>query len=213
MDDLEVSELEKRYEYKELKDGISETRPLDFHSPYGCSKGVADQYCIDYSRIYDLRTVSLRQSCIYGPRQFGIEDQGWVAWFTIAAVLGKSIAVYGDGKQIRDVLYVDDLLQAYELAILNKDRVNGQAFNIGGGVSNTLSLLELLALLEVNQCEPPSITWSDWRPGDQKVFVCDTKKANDLMGWQSTTSVESGLATLIDWTRRHKALLGQVLLS
>jgi len=206
MDDLKVNELEKRYEYKSLNDGVNEDRALDFHSPYGCSKGVADQYCIDYSRIFGLRTVSFRQSCIYGPRQFGVEDQGWVAWFIIANVLGKPITVYGDGKQIRDVLYVDDLIQAYELAIQNKDRVNGHAFNIGGGQPNTLSLIEFITILEAHQGARLSVSWSDWRPGDQKVFVCDIRKARDIMGWQPVTSVKKGLATLIDWTQCNKAL-------
>ena len=133
MDDVFVEERNGRYEYANLSLGVGENRNLDFHSPYGCSKGIADQYTIDYSRIYGLKTVTFRQSCIYGPRQFGIEDQGWVAWFTIASVLGRPLTIYGDGKQIRDVLHVDDLLHAIDAVIGRKDNVNGQAFNIGGG--------------------------------------------------------------------------------
>ncbi len=142
MEDLSVVERQGRYEYQDLAEGVSEQRPLDFHSPYGCSKGVADQYTIDFARIYGIKTVTFRQSCIYGPRQFGIEDQGWVAWFTIAAVLQKPITIYGDGKQIRDVLHVEDLVGAYQAAIEHQEIANGQAFNIGGGASKTLSLME-----------------------------------------------------------------------
>src|SRR6185295_12243461 len=144
MEHLGVIERNGRYEYRDLPDGADESQPLDFHSPYGCSKGAAEQYTLDYSRIYGLHTVAFRQSCIYGTRQFGIEDQGWVAWFTIAAVLGKPITIYGDGKQIRDVLHVDDLAGAYGKAYEHRDAVAGQAFNIGGGPHNTMSLLELL---------------------------------------------------------------------
>ena len=148
MDDVIVEERNGRYEYANLPLGVGETRNLDFHSPYGCSKGIADQYTIDYSRIYGLKTVTFRQSCIYGPRQFGVEDQGWVAWFTIASVLGRPLTIYGDGKQIRDILHVDDLLHAFDAVIDRKDKVNGQAFNIGGGPANTMSLIGTYRLLE-----------------------------------------------------------------
>ena len=137
MEDVGAVDRNGRYEYEKLPNGVSEDQPLDFHSPYGCSKGVADQYSIDYARIYGLQTVSFRQSCIYGPRQFGIEDQGWVAWFTIASVIGKPITIYGDGKQIRDVLHVEDLARAYEAAWECREKVAGQALNIGGGPCNT----------------------------------------------------------------------------
>jgi len=206
MEDLDVRELDSRYVYSTLTKGVNEERPLDFHSPYGCSKGVADQYCIDYARIYDLCTVSMRQSCIYGPRQFGIEDQGWVAWFCIAAAMGEPITIYGDGKQIRDILYVGDLVQAYEAAIDNMERVNGRAINIGGGPANTLSLLELLSMLKNESGTKLMVNKSDWRPGDQKVFVSDITKARKFMNWNPTTSLETGMKALIDWTLQHKAL-------
>src|SRR5262249_16368611 len=148
MDDIGVVERNGRYEYRDLPNGVGEDRPLDFHSPYGCSKGVADQYTIDYARIYSIQSVTFRQSCIYGTRQFGVEDQGWVGWFTIAAVLGKPITIYGDGKQTRDVLHVQDLARAYESAFERRGAVTGQAFNIGGGPSNIMSLLELIRYLE-----------------------------------------------------------------
>src|ERR1035437_1235235 len=130
MTDIKIVEKKGRYAYKDLPKGISEDRILDFHSPYGCSKGTADQYMIDYSRIYGLRTVVFRQSCIYGYRQFGIEDQGWVAWFTIATMLNKPLSIYGDGKQVRDVLFIEDLIDGYEAAIRNIDKIKGQAFKI-----------------------------------------------------------------------------------
>ena len=133
MTDIKIVEKKGRYAYASLPKGIGEERLLDFHSPYGCSKGTADQYMIDYGRIYNMRTVVFRQSCIYGYRQFGIEDQGWVAWFTIAAMLDKPLTIYGDGKQVRDVLFIEDLADAYEAAINNIHKVKGQAFNIGGG--------------------------------------------------------------------------------
>src|SRR6058998_230693 len=126
MESVGTIELDSRYTYRDLPHGVDESEPLDFHSPYSCSKGAGDQYVRDYARIYGLRTVAFRQSCIYGTRQFGIEDQGWVAWFTIAAVLGKQITIYGDGKQIRDVLHVDDLARAYEAAFAEREVVAGQ---------------------------------------------------------------------------------------
>ena len=206
MHNVEVVERNGRYEYRDLTDGVTEDQQLDFHSPYGCSKGVADQYTIDYSRIYGLRTVAFRQSCIYGTRQFGIEDQGWVAWFTIAAVLGKKITIYGDGKQIRDVLHVDDLVRAYEAAASHQDQASGQAFNIGGGPGNTMSLLELLAYLKEELKIDIPLQWDDWRPGDQPVFVCNLKKANDLLGWQPAISVRDGVKSLSQWVSQNREL-------
>ena len=187
----------------ELRDHL---QTLDFHSPYGCSKGTADQYTLDYSRIYGLKTTSFRQSCIYGTRQFGIEDQGWVAWFTIAAVLGKPITLYGDGKQIRDVLQVDDLARAYAAAYHHRDQASGQAFNIGGGPGNTLSLLELLSYLASELGIQIPLRWSDWRPGDQPVFVCNLDKANRLLDWRPRIAVRDGVHQLIHWVRDNRAL-------
>ena len=206
MEDLGVVERNGRYEYENLASGVKEERNLDFHSPYGCSKGVADQYTIDYSRVYGLRTVTLRQSCIYGPRQFGIEDQGWVAWFTIAAMLDKDITIYGNGMQIRDVLHVDDLVAAYMAAIKNQDSVSGQSFNIGGGAANTLSLLELLEHLRKTLGKDISLNWDDWRPGDQPVFVCDVSKAEQALGWKPTIDVNAGVLKLIHWVKDHADL-------
>lgn len=206
MEDLGVVERNGRYEYEHLTTGVKETRNLDFHSPYGCSKGVADQYTIDYSRVYGLRTVTLRQSCIYGPRQFGIEDQGWVAWFTIAAMLDKEITIYGNGMQIRDVLHVDDLVAAYMAAIKNQATISGQSFNIGGGAANTLSLLELLDHLRKTLDKDISLKWDEWRPGDQPVFVCDVSKAHQALGWSPTIDVNAGVLKLIHWVKDHAEL-------
>jgi CDP-paratose 2-epimerase len=206
MHDVPVIERNGRYEYETLTSGVPETQQLDFHSPYGCSKGVADQYTIDYSRIYGLKTVAMRQSCIYGTRQFGIEDQGWVAWFTIAAVLGKTITIYGDGKQIRDVLHVDDLARAYEAAIVHQDKVSGHAINIGGGAGNTMSLLELLAYLEDELKIKIPLKWDTWRPGDQPVFVCDLAKAKSLLDWQPNVNVRDGVKSLSRWVADNAQL-------
>jgi CDP-paratose 2-epimerase len=208
MDDIGVAECNGRYEYVNLPNGIGEDRPLDFHSPYGCSKGTADQYTIDYARIYGIQSVTFRQSCIYGPRQFGIEDQGWVAWFAIAAVLGKKITIYGDGKQTRDVLHVDDLVRAYEAAFEHKEVATGQAFNIGGGPSNIISLLELIRYLEEGLEIRVPLEWSDWRPGDQPVFVCNLEKVKRLLEWQPEIAVRDGVGQLVHWVRDNKRMFG-----
>jgi len=206
MDDVEVVERDTRWEYKDLPFGAPETQPLDFHSPYGCSKGTGDQYVRDYYRIYGINSVVLRQSCIYGPRQFGVEDQGWVAWFVIAAVTGKPLSIYGDGKQVRDLLHVYDLLDAYDLAIGNIDRVRGQVFNLGGGAQNTISIwTEFGPMLEKLVGHPLPIARGDWRPGDQKVFVADIRKAEQILGWKPKFSVEAGVRQLFDWVSANRA--------
>jgi CDP-paratose 2-epimerase len=206
MDDVGVVERDGRYAYDGLDGGVSEMRPLDFHSPYGCSKGAADQYVLDYARIYGMRTAAFRQSCIYGPRQFGVEDQGWVAWFIIASVLGKPITIYGDGKQVRDVLHVDDLVRAYEAVLQSPEKASGHAFNIGGGPKNTLSLLELIDLLERELGRPIKAKFDDWRPGDQKVFICDIDLPRQVLAWQPTIGVEAGVKGLIAWVKSNEAL-------
>jgi CDP-paratose 2-epimerase len=206
LEHLSVKEVGGRYQLLDRPEGVSEAEPLDFHSPYGCSKGAADQYVLDYSRIYGLRSVSLRQSCIYGRRQFGIEDQGWVAWFTIAAVLGRPITIYGDGKQVRDVLFVDDLCDAYEACIRHADRASGQAFNVGGGPANQLSLLQLLSSLEARLKIALKPTFSATRPGDQPVFVADIRKAESMLAWKPKTSAAAGVNELIEWVSASRQL-------
>jgi CDP-paratose 2-epimerase len=207
MEDVKVVEDATRWHYADLPMGCPETQPLDFHSPYGCSKGTGDQYVRDYARIYDLPTVVLRQSCIYGPRQFGVEDQGWVAWMIIAAVSGHPLTIYGDGKQIRDVLHVDDLLNAYDAAIKKIDVVRGQVFNLGGGPQNTMSIwTEFGPLLEKLLGRPVPVRRGDWRPGDQKVFVADIRKAGRDLGWQPQVGVEQGVGRLFEWVKENRNL-------
>lgn len=207
MEDVEIAEIDSRYAYADLPLGVAEAYPLDFHSPYGCSKGAGDQYARDYARIYGLRTVIMRQSCIYGPRQFGIEDQGWVAWFIIAAVLGKPITIYGDGKQVRDMLHVYDLIDAYQASVDNIDSAAGQVYNLGGGPENTLSIWrEFGAMLEELKGEPIPVSWDDWRPGDQRVIVCDISKAERELGWKPKIGVNEGVRQLYDWVVENRDL-------
>jgi len=206
MEDLNIIKNNGRYMYQDLSEGVDENRNLDFHSPYGCSKGAADQYCRDYHRIYGLKTIVLRQSCIYGYRQFGIEDQGWVAWFCIATALGKPITIYGDGKQIRDVLFIDDLIKAFELAYKNRNKTAGQIFNIGGGPENTMSLHELIESLEKQKGEKIPVSYDDWRPGDQKVFVGNIAKAKKELGWEPTVNPAEGVEMLYKWVTDNKNL-------
>jgi len=206
MEDLRIGEVAGRYAYLDQPEGIDEGRPLDFHSPYGCSKGAADQYCRDYHRIYGLKTVVMRQSCIYGYRQFGIEDQGWVAWFCIAAHLDRPITLYGDGKQVRDVLFVDDLVSLYERAYQEINRTAGKIYNVGGGPASTLSLHELLAQLEVLKGRKIPIRYDDWRPGDQKIYVSNIRKAETELGWTPQIPAAEGVKRLYDWVGRNREL-------
>ena len=201
MEDAKIIERNGRYEYADLAGGASEERGLDFHSPYGCSKGCADQYFRDYARIYGLKTVVMRQSCIYGYRQFGVEDQGWVAWFCIAVALGKGITIYGDGKQVRDVLFIDDLVRLYELAYKNIDKVAGDVFNVGGGPANTLSLHELIAILEGICKRKIPLTYGNWRSGDQRVFVADISLAKQKLGWEPLVEPAVGVEKIFNWVK------------
>ncbi len=191
MEDTPLVERETRWEYATLPNGVPETQPLDFHSPYGCSKGAGDQYVRDYHRIYGLPTVVFRQGCIYGPRQFGVEDQGWVAWFIIAAVLERNITIFGDGKQIRDLCHVYDLCDAYDAAIARIDQVAGQVYNIGGGKPNTLSIwVEFGNLLgELMGSEVEIARDPNWRPGDQRVNYSDLSKAHHELNWSPKMGV------------------------
>jgi CDP-paratose 2-epimerase len=204
MEDIRVREIATRYEYEDYPFGISEAVPLDFHSPYGCSKGCGDQYVRDYSRIYGLKSVVFRQSCIYGTRQFGVEDQGWVAWFVIAAAAGRKMTIYGDGKQVRDLLFVDDLLNAYDLAITNIKTTAGNVYNLGGGSKNILSVwseFEPILVKLIGHSLP--VERSDWRPGDQRIYVSDIRKAQNDFGWSPKISVEEGIQKLHDWVKTN----------
>ena len=207
MEDVEVTELETGCAYRDFPLGIPETWPLDFHSPYGCSKGTGDQYVRDYARIYGLPTVVLRQSCIYGPRQMGVEDQGWVAWFIIAAVTGQRITIYGDGKQVRDVLFVDDLLDVYDAAIAHIDVAAGQVYNVGGGAANTMSVwAEFSPMLERLMERPIPVSYGGWRPGDQRIYVSNICKAERELGWRPRVRVEEGIRRLYEWVAANRAL-------
>lgn len=212
LEHLAIDEQATRYTLRDLPAGIDETQPLDFHSPYGCSKGAADQYVRDYQRIYGLPTVVFRQSCIYGPRQMGVEDQGWVAWFVIAALTGRPITIYGTGKQVRDLLYIDDLVEALLLAVSHIAVTAGQIYNIGGGAANAISVWwELQPLLEAMLQQPlPAPRFEPWRPGDQPIFVADTRKALRDFGWQPRTSITDGLQRLVAWARAHRTLFDRL---
>jgi CDP-paratose 2-epimerase len=200
MEDIEVVEDKTRWRYKDLPMGLPESYPLDFHSPYGCSKGAGDQYVRDYARIYDLPTVVFRQSCIYGTRQFGVEDQGFLAHFVIATAKKRVINIYGDGKQVRDMLWIDDLLAAYNIALTHPEKVAGKIYNIGGGPLFTLSIWEdVKPLLEELSGRKIETKYGEWRPGDQKVYVSDIRKAQSELGWQPQVPPHEGLKHLWEW--------------
>ena len=207
LEDLELSVQGQRYlpvDAKVTETGIGESRPLDFHSPYGCSKGTADQYVIDYARSFGMTTLVFRMSCIYGPRQFGTEDQGWVAHFILRALRGERITLYGDGMQVRDVLYVDDLVEAFLLAEQNAARLKGRACNMGGGPRNTISLLDLLDRIERLHGKRPPVDFDAWRTGDQRYYVSDTSTFQRETGWAAKFSADEGIASLFDWlAARH----------
>jgi len=207
MEAIRVREEETRYAYDDLPWGTPETQTLDFHSPYGCSKGAGDQYTRDYARIYGLRTVVVRQSCIYGYRQFGIEDQGWLAWFMIAALKKRPISIYGNGKQVRDALFIDDLLDAYGTIVANIDQAAGQIYNIGGGPQNTISVWrEFGPLLEQYLGEAIPVRIAEWRPGDQPVYISDIRKAKGELGWEPQVSIQQGTQRLFSWIEANQAL-------
>ena len=210
LEDLSITEENGRYTFADRPLGIAEDQPLDFHSPYGCSKGSADQYVRDYHRIYGLKTVVFRQSCIYGTRQFGIEDQGWIAWFVIASILDRPITIYGDGKQVRDVLWIDDLTDLFVTAHERIDDCAGQVFNVGGG-AHRLSLWDLVSELSKVLGREVHPAMADWRPGDQRVFVSDTAKVERILGWRARVAPDVGIASLVEWAEGSRGLLEEVL--
>lgn len=207
IDYVAVVEQPTRYAFHDAPSGIDESQPLDFHSPYGCSKGAADQYVHDYARIYGMRGVVFRMSCIYGTRQFGNEDQGWVAHFLISAALRHPITIYGNGKQVRDILFVDDLIEAFKLATAKIDRTAGQVYNIGGGPSNVLSIWaefkEILAPLAGREI---AVSYGDWRAGDQQVYVSNIEKARADFGWEPRIGKEEGIKRLWNWIQENRYL-------
>lgn len=206
MEGIQVKQLAKRYAYAKNKFEIKENQPLDFHSPYGCSKGVGDQYVADYYRMYGIPTIVFRQSCIYGPHQMGIEDQGWVAHLAAKALLKMPITLFGDGRQVRDLLHVSDLIDAYQLGVKHITTKKGQVFNIGGGNKNSLSLLEYIAFLEKKLKRKLPITFAPWRPGDQKVYISDTRKLARTLSWRPRISWQEGLGDLLQWVGENTKL-------
>ena len=208
---IQLREKTTRYEFDDsaYQKGIHETFGIDLcgHSPYGCSKLSADLYMQDYARHYNLKIGVFRLSCVYGPRQFGVEDQGWLSWFAIATHMGKPIVFYGDGKQARDVLFISDLLEAFN-AFVTED-IPHQVFNLGGGSQNTLSLIELVNLLQKLTSKKSQIQYSDWRLHDQKVYVTDIRKANHILGWSPKVSVEEGVQKLTEWIQANENLFSE----
>lgn len=202
---LTFKETKTRYINKEYPDGFNESLPLYFHSPYGCSKGAADQYLLDYYRIYGTRTVVFRHSTIYGGRQFASYNQGWIGWFCQKAIeiekgiMEKPFNISGTGKQVRDVLHSDDIISLYYNTIKNIDKAAGQVFNIGGGMSNSLSLLELFEFLENELNITMQYNKLDWRKSDQKIFVADISKVNQKLEWQPEIDKNQGIKKMIKW--------------
>jgi CDP-paratose 2-epimerase len=205
MSDVGLVETRQRYEYAAMPHGVGEERGLDFHSPYGCSKGAADQYVRDYHRIFGLNTIVFRQSCIYGTRQFGMADQGWIAWFAIAAELGLPLTLYGDGKQVRDVLFVEDLLEAFDDAANNIDVARGRVYNIGGGPLNAISLLDLIDHIGRIRGARLNYQVETWRPGDQRVYISDIRRAKNELGWQPHIDWRAGVQSVYSWVQAHRA--------
>jgi CDP-paratose 2-epimerase len=179
--------------------GISERQPLEFCSPYGCSKGAADQYVLDYAHSYGLRTCVFRMSCIYGPHQQGTEDQGWVAHFLLSALRGEPITIFGDGRQTRDLLYVEDLVDALLAASSSEEALRGVPFNIGGGVGNATSVLGVVEMIADLLGEAPQVRWDEWRVADQRYYVTNTSRFTALTGWRPRVPVRDGLAGLYEW--------------
>ena len=208
---LPLSDSGTRYSFQGIREGIDETTPLDFHSPYGCSKGAADLYVADYSRVYGLRSTIFRQSCIYGSRQFGVEDQGWIAWFVIAALTGRDIKVFGDGKQVRDALHIDDLIRLYGTVLNSPAERISETFNVGGGSENTLSILELLHEISVRVGRVVPFDYSATRQGDQKIFVSDNAKLLKKVGWRPEVPLPEGLDQIFKWTQENLDVIQQTL--
>ncbi|MDP2939868.1 MAG: GDP-mannose 4,6-dehydratase [Candidatus Omnitrophota bacterium] len=200
VDKIPLKELKSRYAYDGVR-GVSEAMSTDLtgHTPYGVSKLTGDLYVQEYAHIYKMKTAVFRMSCIYGTRQFGFEDQGWVAWFIIATLFKKPITIYGNGKQVRDLLYVTDLVEGFDKFIKSKSKF--ELFNIGGGKNNTISLLEFLEEIERQTCKRPKVRFASWRPSDQKVYISDISKIRERLNWQPTIGVKEGIIRLLRWVR------------
>ena len=207
LENIKIKLKKNEYIYSRKKNGIDEKNKIDFITPYGCSKGAADLYCQDYAKTYGLKTIVMRQSCIYGPLQLGLEDQGWVAWLSIAALKKKKITIFGNGKQVRDLLYVEDLVSAYILAMKNYKKTSGKVYNIGGGKKHKISILNYIFLLEKILSKKISFNFDKERTGDQKVFISDNTKAFKDFRWKPSTSVEDGVKKMIAWLKDQKNII------
>ena len=205
-----VSETNKRYRFLGKLKSINENYPLDLYSPYGCSKGIADQYARDYSRIYNLDTIVLRLSCIYGTMQYGIEDHGWIVWLTIKSYFGKKIKIFGNGKQVRDALYIDDLVRLFFKLSKSKKNTN-KIYNIGGGSRNSTSLLELINILDKKMNKKNKFKKFKWRPGDQKIYISDISKIKKEYNWYPKISFSDGLDKIIGWINKNEMIIKKTL--
>ena len=204
--DVALEETKTRHDYKSMKSGVPSERPIAPHTPYGCSKGAADSYMLDYARIYGLRTVTFRMSCIYGTRQFGTVDQGWVMYFLLTHIQNSHLTIYGDGKQVRDVLFIDDLVNAFEKALEKINKTKGKAYSIGGGPDKTLSLLELISFVEEFTGKKYERSFADWRPGDQKVYYSDLSLAKRDFEWAPSIAPQDGVKQLYEWITSNPGL-------
>lgn len=205
LENIQLKEYVKNYEFTKIR-GINENYPLDFHTPYGCSKGAADQYFLDYARYYGIRTVVFRKSCVYGTHQYGVEDQGWLSWFAIAGMIGKKITVYGNGKQVRDVLYIDDLINAYQLAENKIHLTAGHVFNIGGGYDNRISVINAIDKISRQTNRQVKIRYEKVREGDQKIYISDNTKAEKYFGWKPKVNIDTGFLNMVNWIRKNKSI-------
>lgn len=197
---LRINDDGGRYAFEDYPQGIPETMRLDFKTPYGCSKGTADAYVLEYGRSFEIPVVVFRQSCIYGPHQHGTSDQGWLSHFLTSIVEGTEITIYGDGRQVRDILYIDDLVRAFELALTNIELTRGKAYNIGGGpkFSGSIAFDFLPMLARALEHSAESLCKGDWRPHDQKVYISDIRKAQRDMGWTPQIEPEVGIRSLVE---------------
>lgn len=202
LENVSLSQNAQRYfpdPKSDLYNGVDESWCLDFHSPYGCSKGSADQYVLDYARIFGIPAAVFRMSCIYGPHQYGTEDQGWIGHFIIKSILDEPVIIYGDGRQVRDILYIDDLVNAFAAVFSHQEICTGQVFTIGGGIDHTISILEFVEILKEISGKPLKYDFSDWRQGDQKYYVSNFKKFQSLFNWKPSVKVKYGIETLYHW--------------
>jgi len=210
LESIKILKRNKKYQYKSLK-GINEKMPIFFESPYGCSKGAAEQYIIDYSKTYKFKSFIVRQSCIYGPNQYGHEGQGWISWILMCAIFKKKINVFGNGLQVRDLLFIDDLLEMYELIITKAKYLKSNIFNAGGGIKNSMSILELIDFIKKEFKIKVKHEKKKNRSGDKKIYISDCSKAKKKLGWEARTNIMQGMHKLKEWILTEKEYLQRVI--